>query len=143
MGAVETKNNVMVGKGRLGVVFSTSDGPKEKIHKEVGEGPTLFVRQLAWKVRMKQLKKAFNPFGQVKSVRVSKKGYGFVEFDSTESAKKAKEEMDGKELEGKAIAMDYALDRPEQPQKNEAASEPTATPEKKSRKKRNRRKGKG
>merc|ERR1719499_977207 len=90
---------------------------------------------------MKQLKKAFNSFGEVKSVRVSKKGYGFVEFDSVDSAKKAKEEMDGKELEGKTIAIDYALERPEQPQKNEATSEPTATPEKKSRKKRNRRKG--
>merc|ERR1711936_1081953 len=101
-----------VGNGRLGVVYSTSSGPKEpKPQKEVAEGPTLFVRSLDYKVRSKQLKEKFGDFGKIKQCRVNKKGYAFIQFDSVETAKKAKEEMNGKELEGKAIEIFFAEQR--------------------------------
>jgi len=110
-------NNKLVGNGRLGVVFSTSSGPKEpKPQKEVAEGPTLFIRSLNYKVKNKMLKKEFVSFGKVKSCRVNRKGYAFIEFDTVEEAKKAKEEMNGKELEGKAIEIFYAEQR-EKPEK--------------------------
>ena len=36
------------------------------------------------------------------------RGFGFVEFNSVEDAVKAKEAMDGVELDGRAIKVDYA-----------------------------------
>merc|ERR1719350_2007853 len=68
--AVKEYNNKLVGNGRLGVVYSTSSGPKEpKPQKEVAEGPTLFVRSLDNKVRSKQLKEKFGGFGKIKQCR--------------------------------------------------------------------------
>merc|ERR1711879_859784 len=88
---VKEYNNKLVGNGRLGVVYSTSSGPKEpKPQKEVAEGPTLFVRSLDYKVRSKQLKEKFGDFGKIKQCRVNKKGYAFIQFDSVETAKKSK-----------------------------------------------------
>merc|ERR1719420_310300 len=68
--AVKEYNNKLVGNGRLGVVFSTSSGPKEaKPPVEVAEGPTLYVRSPNNKVRNKELKTAFASFGKIKSCR--------------------------------------------------------------------------
>merc|ERR1719148_237477 len=95
--AVKEYNNKLVGNGRLGIVFSTSSGPKEpKPVKEVEEGPTLFIRSLNYKVKQTKLRKEFDSFGKITSCRVNRKGYAFIEFDSVDAAKKAKEEMNGK-----------------------------------------------
>jgi len=144
--AVKEYNNKLVGNGRLGVVFSTSSGPKEpKPQKEVAEGPTLFIRSLNYKVKNKMLKKEFVSFGKVKSCRVNRKGYAFIEFDTVEEAKKAKEEMNGKELEGKAIEIFYAEQRekPEKKKTEKKEKDDQATPEKKANKRRrNKKRGK-
>merc|ERR1719461_325134 len=110
--AVKEYNNKLVGNGRLGVVFSTSSGPKEaKPQKVVEEGPCLFVRALNFKVRNKQLRKEFEPFGKITNCRVNKKGYAFVEYETVDEAKKAKDEMNGKEIEGKAVEIFFAEKR--------------------------------
>lgn len=139
--AVKEYNNKLVGSGRLGVVFSTSSGPKEaKPRKEVEEGPSLFVRALNKKVRPKQLRAEFEPFGKITSCRVNKKGYAFVEYATVEEAKKAKDAMNGKEIEGKEVEIFFAekREKKEKPQKQEKKQE-QATPEKKTKRKRNRR----
>merc|ERR1719450_747586 len=123
--AVKEYNNKLVGNGRLGVVFSTSSGPKEaKPQKVVEEGPCLFVRALNFKVRNKQLRKEFEAFGKITNCRVNKKGYAFVEYETVEEAKKAKDEKN------------------EKPKKKEKKAA-EATPEKKTKRKRNKRRGKG
>lgn len=82
--------------------------------------PKLFVGGLAWAATDDDLKAAFAPFGEVVSATVLKyadtgrsKGFGFVEFSSTEEAEKAKAEMDGKEVVGRAIKIDFARPRVE------------------------------
>jgi len=77
----------------------------------------LFVWSISWNLDWQDLKEAFSAFGEVTYVKVVKdretgrsKGFGFVEFADIESAKKAKEEMDGKELDWRAIKVDFAED---------------------------------
>lgn len=83
----------------------------------------LFIGGLAWAATDEDLQKAFAPFGEVVSASVVKypdtgrsKGFGFVEFATVEEATKAKEEMDGKELAGRAIKADFA--RPPRPRED-------------------------
>lgn len=92
----------------------------------------LFIGGLAWAATDEDLAKAFSPFGELAKDENGKeraivvrypdtgrsKGFGFVEYVDVESAKKAKEEMDGKEIVGRAIKVDYA--RPKQPRRDEA-----------------------
>lgn len=77
--------------------------------------PRLFIGGLAWAATDDDLKKAFEPFGQVVSATVisnsytgRSKGFGFVEFSSTEEAQKAKDEMNDKEIVGRAVKVDFA-----------------------------------
>ena len=73
------------------------------------QGNKLFVGNLSFMVSDEELKTAFSPFGTVVSVNIIQgKGFGFVEMDSPEAAKAAKEGMNGKELDGRALTVDEA-----------------------------------
>jgi polyadenylate-binding protein len=70
----------------------------------------VFVKNLAPSVDTKQLAETFATFGRVVSARVVmddatgvSKGYGFVQFESDAAARKAIEDADGLEVEGKPI----------------------------------------
>lgn len=83
----------------------------------------LFVGGLAWGTTDDSLKEFFSAVGNVTSANVitdrytgKSKGFGFVEFSTPEEAKKAKEELDGKELDDRAINVSEA--RPQQPREN-------------------------
>ena len=61
------------------------------------------------------LRQAFEVFGQVKSVNIIKdrlsgesRGFGFVEMPSKQEAQKAIEEMNGKDLMGRALNVNEA-----------------------------------
>ena len=78
----------------------------------------LFIGGLAWAATDEDLRSAFEAFGNVVSASVVRypdtgrsKGFAFVEFETVEEAVKAKEEMDGKELAGRSIKVDYARPR--------------------------------
>lgn len=85
----------------------------------------LFIGGLAWAATDEDLKEAFSPFGEIVSASVVRypdtgrsKGFGFVEYTSVEEAEKAKSEMDGKEIAGREIKIDFArpkVDRTEKP----------------------------
>jgi RNA recognition motif-containing protein len=96
----------------------------------------LFVGGLEWGVRGRQLNDFFSTYGPVKFARVKlrddgkSRGFGFVEFENAEDAAKAQADMDGKELEGREIKVDFAKENPErmQQRKEEAmAAEGTTT----------------
>ena len=79
----------------------------------------LFVGWLNWKMRGNDLKTEFSKYGEVVFARVNldretkkSKGFGFVEFQNPADAAKAKEEMDGQELWGRAIKVDFAKEDP-------------------------------
>jgi len=82
--------------------------------------PKLFVGSLAWAATDEDLQALFSPIGELVSASVVKypdtgrsKGFGFVEYSSTEEAQKAKDELDGKEIAGRAIKIDFARPRKE------------------------------
>ncbi len=78
----------------------------------------LFVGNLAYSTMDHQLKDAFSAFGTVSSASVvldrmtgQSRGFGFVEFDSAEDARRAVSELDGKELDGRNINVSEARER--------------------------------
>lgn len=80
----------------------------------------LFVGSLAWGVTDDDLKNFFQTAGTVVSAKVivdrdtnRSKGYGFVEMSSDEEAKAAVEQLNEKELDGRAIIVNEA--RPQAP----------------------------
>ena len=75
----------------------------------------LVVGSLSYSVNDDQLKDAFAACGTVVSAKVimdretgRSKGFGFVEMGSEEEAKAAIDQMNGKEIEGRAVAVSEA-----------------------------------
>ncbi|HHX99470.1 TPA: RNA-binding protein [Candidatus Dojkabacteria bacterium] len=78
-------------------------------------GKKLFVGNLSWNVRDEELKEAFAPFGTVEEAVViidrmknRSKGFGFVTFSTEDEAQKAMTEMNGKEIDGRAVNVSLA-----------------------------------
>ena len=83
-------------------------------------GKKLYVGNLPFSVTEGTLTDWFSPFGNVDSARLitdretgRSKGFGFVEFSSDEDAEKAINEMNGKEMDGRALTVNEA--RPQEP----------------------------
>jgi RNA recognition motif-containing protein len=80
----------------------------------------LFVGNLSWDTTDETLKAFFEQIGEVVEAKVifdrntnRSKGFGFVTMANAEDAKKALEELNDKELDGRAIKVADA--RPQQP----------------------------
>nr|ACV33079.1 glycine-rich RNA-binding protein [Limonium bicolor] len=78
----------------------------------------LFIGGLSWGTDDQSLKDAFASFGDVTEARVimdrntgKSRGFGFVEYNDTESASSAMSSMDGQELNGRNIRVSYATER--------------------------------
>ncbi len=75
----------------------------------------IYVGNLARQTSEDDLRQAFEGFGQVESVNIIKdrfsgesRGFGFVEMPSKQEAQKAIEEMNGKDLMGRAVNVNEA-----------------------------------
>jgi len=75
---------------------------------------SMFVGNLAFKVRGRQLAELFEPYGPIESIRIVKdrntgrgKGFGFVDMKGA-AAKKAIAELDGTEFFGRTIKVSEA-----------------------------------
>ncbi len=82
----------------------------------------LFVGSLPWRTTEEALQAHFEQAGNVVSVAIisdratgRSKGFGFVEMSSPEEAEKAIEMFDGKDYEGREIAVSIARPREERP----------------------------
>lgn len=82
----------------------------------------LFVGSLAWATTDDSLKDFFATAGTVVSASVimdretsRSKGFGFVEMSSEEEAKAAVEQLNGKELDGRAVVVSEARPREDRP----------------------------
>ncbi len=85
----------------------------------------LFVGSLSWNVTDDQLRDFFAAAGKVASANVivdrdsgRSKGFGFVEMENDDDAKKAVAELNGKELDGRAINVSEARPREERPRRD-------------------------
>lgn len=84
----------------------------------MAEEKKLFVSNFPYSVGDDQLKELFEEFGNVDSAKVitdretgRSKGFGFVEMNSADDAKKAIDEMNGKDVEGRALVVNAARPR--------------------------------
>ena len=84
----------------------------------------LYVGNLPWSVKDMELKDLFAKFGEVAEATVisdkysgRSKGFGFVTFASKENADAAVSEMNGKEIEGRALKVSEAKPMEERPKR--------------------------
>jgi RNA recognition motif-containing protein len=84
----------------------------------------LFIGSLAYATTDDSLKAHFEQVGPVASARVvtdrdtgRSKGFGFVEFENDADTQKAVDQLDGKELDGRTIAVSLARPREERPRR--------------------------
>ncbi|KAJ9297958.1 hypothetical protein DTO271G3_4179 [Paecilomyces variotii] len=98
--------------------------------------PKLIVRNLPWSIKEPDdLAVLFRSYGKVKYAVLPKKGnqlagFGFVVIRGKKNAEKALEGVNGKEVDGRTIAVDWAVDRETWENVNKSAEEDTdAKPE--------------
>ena len=79
----------------------------------------LFVGGLSWNTDDRGLQEAFEAFGTVLEAKVitdrdsgRSRGFGFVTLEDASAAQTAMEEMDGATLDGRAIRVNEANERP-------------------------------
>ena len=78
-------------------------------------GSKLYVGNLSFDMTDQELEQSFSEHGEIVSAIVVKdrdtdrsRGFGFVEFSQEADAQKAKEAMNGKEFNGRALKVDEA-----------------------------------
>ncbi|USP76082.1 putative RNA-binding protein C4F6.14 [Curvularia clavata] len=80
--------------------------------------PKLIVRNLPWTIKTPEdLEKLFRSYGKVNFAKLPKKpsgelrGFGFVSLRGRKNSEKAMQELNGKEINGRPIAVDWAVDK--------------------------------
>ena len=83
----------------------------------------LFIGSLAFATTDDSLRAHFEQVGPVASARVvtdrdsgRSKGFGFVEFENEDDNQKAVDQLNGKDLDGRAIAVSIARPKEDRPQ---------------------------
>jgi nucleolar protein 4 len=86
--------------------------------REDAQPPRLIVRNLPWSIKEPEdLSLLFRSYGKVKHVVLPKKGpraqsgFGFVVIRGKKNAEKAIEGVNGKEIDGRTLAVDWAVDK--------------------------------
>ena len=79
----------------------------------------LYVGNLPWSTADSDLEAMFGEFGSVQSASVitdretgRSRGFGFVEMNDSEDCKRAMNELNGKQLESRALKVNEANDKP-------------------------------
>ncbi|MEZ5360707.1 MAG: hypothetical protein R3F48_17975 [Candidatus Zixiibacteriota bacterium] len=105
--------------GGRNIKVASANPPRKK-----GEpGSKLYVGNVNYSVTIEQLTKLFEQFGEICHLNLlDGRGYGFVEFARQNEAAKAREELDGKEFEGRNLRIDFAG------KKKDAEAEPKRPP---------------
>lgn len=80
----------------------------------------MYVSNLGFHTSDDDLRKLFEPFGQVLSAKVitdretgRSRGFGFVEMESGTEAQQAMSKLNGKDVEGRQISVSVAREREE------------------------------
>ena len=114
--ALTLLNNLSWGEGALAVGLASLAllDPSAKHQKK----SKLLVRNLSFKCGIEELKKSFEKFGKVVEAHIPQKpgteqmlGFGFVTMSNVFEASAALSKMNGSEIKGRKVAVDWALDR--------------------------------
>ena len=85
----------------------------------MNENSKLFVSNLNFKLDEKGLRRAFDRYGQVEDVRIIRdpnqlnrsRGFGFVTFATVDQARSALVALNGADLDGRALRIEWAKDK--------------------------------
>jgi len=91
---------------------------REQQKRETQQPPKLIIRNLPWSIKEpEQLAVLFRSYGKVKHATIPKKkvglmaGFGFVVMRGRKNAEKAMEGVNGKEVDGRTLAVDWAVEK--------------------------------
>jgi len=91
---------------------------REEDKKEATKAPKLIIRNLPWSIKKpEQLAKLFVKYGKVKLATLPQskpgllKGFGFVVLRGKPNAEKAMAEVNGMEVDGRTLAVDWAVEK--------------------------------
>jgi len=106
----------------LKLELSAQGNGREDDDKEVSKVPKgfsatkLVIRNVAFEATKRDIQKLFNPFGQLKQVRLPKKfdgahrGFAFIEFNTARETQTAMDALKGTHLYGRHIVIERAAD---------------------------------
>ena len=104
-----------------------SSSPNDRANsraKKYGDTPsdpsdTLFVGNLSFEATMDDVRGAFESFGSIEGIRIptrpgteDPRGFAYVQFSSVDEAKAALEGMNGENINGRSVRLDYSTPRP-------------------------------
>ncbi|KAK5997427.1 Nucleolar protein 4 [Cladobotryum mycophilum] len=101
-----------------------------KAHEEFQKPPKLIVRNLPWSIKTSdQLASLFKSFGKVRYADLPQtkgklKGFGFVTIRGKPNAEKALEAINGKTVDGRTLAVDWAVDKSTWDEQHSKENEP-------------------
>ncbi|KAM7201037.1 hypothetical protein V8F20_005046 [Naviculisporaceae sp. PSN 640] len=90
---------------------------REAAQAEARKAPKLIIRNLPWSIKTKeQLETLFRPYGKVKFADLPNQkgklaGFGFVTLRGRANAEKALASVNGKVVDGRTLAVDWAVDK--------------------------------
>jgi nucleolar protein 4 len=90
---------------------------REQDLAEARKAPKLIIRNLPWSIKTpEQLTKLFQPYGKIKFADLPNDkgklaGFGFVTLRGRKNAERAMEAINGKEVDGRTLAVDWAVDK--------------------------------
>lgn len=91
---------------------------RDRLRSESNKTPKLIIRNLPWTItKPQQLAALFRSFGKVKYATLPMKksglsaGFGFVVIRGKKNAENALKATNGKEIEGRTLAVDWAVDK--------------------------------
>lgn len=80
----------------------------------------IYVSNLSFRLTEDELKNQFSKYGDVSSAKIildkatnRSRGFGFVEMPSSDEANEAIKDLNGKEIEGRALSVSVAKEREE------------------------------
>ncbi|KAI9795270.1 MAG: RNA recognition motif-containing protein [Candelina submexicana] len=91
---------------------------RERRKQEISQSPKLIIRNLPWSIKKpEQLALLFRSYGKVKHATLPEKkpglmaGFGFVVMRGRKNAQKALEGVNGLEVDGRTLAVDWAVEK--------------------------------
>ncbi len=76
----------------------------------------IYIRNLSYRLKEKDLAQVLGEYGAVKSVKIitdretgRSKGFGFVEMENDSEGENAMKELNGAELDGRALVLKVAI----------------------------------
>ncbi|XP_069349561.1 polyadenylate-binding protein 4-like [Eulemur rufifrons] len=113
--AIEEMNGKLLKDCRVFVGrFKNRKDREAELRNKASEFTNVYIKNFGEDMDDERLKGVFSKYGKTLSVKVmtdssgKSKGFGFVSFDSHEAAKKAVEEMNGKDINGQLIFVGRA-----------------------------------